>query len=160
MGQFLHKYETLTAFTEDYNGAAYHEPWVSYVNETGNERVDYNKTPEPEIYVHRDGAAPHPWTLSEFLADTEEYGNERLILYSVSAQVATWSECVNNNNKMWDASCRPERLEFVGTHPWKVRNNNGEAEFIYYNNEQYMIWPIDSYTEEDPYIWNIIDYPD
>ena len=107
MGQFLHKYETLTAFTEDYNGAAYHEPWVSYVNETGNERVDYNKTPEPEIYVHRDGAAPHPWTLSEFLADTEEYGNERLILYSVSAQVATWSECVNNNNKMWDASCRP-----------------------------------------------------
>lgn len=43
MGQFLHKYDSLSAFTEDYNGEAYHEPWVSLVNE--NEHVDYNKPP-------------------------------------------------------------------------------------------------------------------
>ena len=43
MAKFLHKYKALSAFTEDYNGEAYHEPWVSYVNEVGNEEVDYNK---------------------------------------------------------------------------------------------------------------------
>ena len=43
MGQYLHKYDSLSAFTEDYNGEAYHEPWVSLVDE--NEHVDYNKPP-------------------------------------------------------------------------------------------------------------------
>ena len=27
--QFLHKYQTVTAFTQDYNGTGYTEPWVS-----------------------------------------------------------------------------------------------------------------------------------
>lgn len=39
--KYLHKYEEVSAFTEDYNGSGYTEPWVSYTNE--NDHVDYNK---------------------------------------------------------------------------------------------------------------------
>ena len=39
--QFLHKYQTVTAFTQDYNGTGYTEPWVSLTVE--NDKVDYNK---------------------------------------------------------------------------------------------------------------------
>ena len=39
--KYLHKYETVTAFTQDYNGTGYTEPWVSYTVE--NEGVFYNK---------------------------------------------------------------------------------------------------------------------
>jgi len=30
MGKYLHRYETIPEFEEDYNGDAYLEPWVSY----------------------------------------------------------------------------------------------------------------------------------
>ena len=43
MGKYLHLYDDVTAFTQDYNGEAYVEPWVSYTEE--NEHVDYNKRP-------------------------------------------------------------------------------------------------------------------
>ena len=44
MGQYLHHYETENAFNTAYNGSDYHEPWVSYTDETeGQEHVDYNK---------------------------------------------------------------------------------------------------------------------
>lgn len=43
MGKFLHLYDAISAFTQDYNGEAYVEPWVSYTEE--NEHVDYNKVP-------------------------------------------------------------------------------------------------------------------
>lgn len=39
--QFLHKYETVTAFTQDYNGTGYTEPWVSLTVE--DDSVHYNK---------------------------------------------------------------------------------------------------------------------
>lgn len=39
--RYLHVYQTLSAFTEDYNGNYYHEPWVSAIVE--NDQVDYNK---------------------------------------------------------------------------------------------------------------------
>ena len=41
MAQFLHLFETVSAFTEQYNGEAYEEPWVSYTEENNN--VNYNK---------------------------------------------------------------------------------------------------------------------
>ena len=39
--KYLHKYQTLSAFTEDYNGSGYTEPWISYTVE--NTEVNYNK---------------------------------------------------------------------------------------------------------------------
>ena len=45
MRKYLHKYTALSAFTEDYNSEAYHEPWVSLVTE--NKQVDYNKNDAP-----------------------------------------------------------------------------------------------------------------
>ena len=38
---YLHRYEADSAFTSDYNGSYYHEPWVSYTIE--NKEVHYNK---------------------------------------------------------------------------------------------------------------------
>ena len=50
MAQYLHKFGTESAFNAAYNGNDYHEPWVSYTDETeGQEHVDYNKRP-PYIY--------------------------------------------------------------------------------------------------------------
>ena len=42
MGQYLHLFDTVSAFTEAYNGEAYQEPWVSYTEETS--AVTYNKS--------------------------------------------------------------------------------------------------------------------
>ena len=39
--KFIHNFDTVSAFTESYNGEGYEEPWVSYVKET--EAVNYNK---------------------------------------------------------------------------------------------------------------------
>ena len=39
--KFIHNYNDLTAFTEDYNGSGYTEPWVSLTHE--NNKVDFNK---------------------------------------------------------------------------------------------------------------------
>ena len=38
---YIHEYQTVCAFTQDYEGEYYHEPWVSAVRE--NSQVDYNK---------------------------------------------------------------------------------------------------------------------
>ena len=45
---YIHEYQTLCAFTEDYQGEYYHEPWVSAIHE--NSQVDYNKKP-PKMTV-------------------------------------------------------------------------------------------------------------
>lgn len=34
MGKYLHHYETLSEFQQDYNGEGYIEPWVSYTENT------------------------------------------------------------------------------------------------------------------------------
>ena len=48
MGQYLHLFDTVSAFTEAYNGEAYQEPWVSYTEETS--AVTYNKpTPAEQV---------------------------------------------------------------------------------------------------------------
>jgi hypothetical protein len=39
--KYLHKYDTDAHFSEDYNGSAYTEPWVSLTQENGE--VNYNK---------------------------------------------------------------------------------------------------------------------
>lgn len=39
--KYLHSYDTDAHFSEDYNGSAYTEPWVSYTQENGD--VNYNK---------------------------------------------------------------------------------------------------------------------
>ena len=39
--KYLHKFEELSDFTEEYMGEAYKEPWVSLTKE--NDKVDYNK---------------------------------------------------------------------------------------------------------------------
>ena len=39
--KYLHKFEELSDFTEEYMGDAYKEPWVSLTKE--NDKVDYNK---------------------------------------------------------------------------------------------------------------------
>lgn len=39
--KFIHNYDDLTAFNEDYNGSGYTEPWVSLTHE--NNKVNYNK---------------------------------------------------------------------------------------------------------------------
>lgn len=41
MSQYLHLFDTVSAFTEAYNGEAYEEPWVSLT--TANGEVNYNK---------------------------------------------------------------------------------------------------------------------
>lgn len=44
MAQYLHYFNTETAFNEAYHGDGYIEPWVSYTDEIeGGEHVDYNK---------------------------------------------------------------------------------------------------------------------
>lgn len=40
--EYLHEYQNISDFTEDYNGSYYHEPWVSAIHE--NSQADYNKT--------------------------------------------------------------------------------------------------------------------
>lgn len=47
MGKYLHLFDSVTAFTESYNGNDYLEPWVSYTEE--NEHVDYNKYVDPRL---------------------------------------------------------------------------------------------------------------
>lgn len=44
MKKFLHLYNSAVTFEADYNGEAYHEPWVSLTRE--NKEVNYNK-PDP-----------------------------------------------------------------------------------------------------------------
>lgn len=39
--EYIHNFETVSAFTEEYEGNEYKEPWVSYVKENG--MVKYNK---------------------------------------------------------------------------------------------------------------------
>ena len=46
MAQHLHLFETVSAFTEQYKGEGYKEPWVSYTEENG--KVVYNKNPLEE----------------------------------------------------------------------------------------------------------------
>lgn len=41
MENYIHYFETNTAFQDAYNGEDYHEPWVSLVDE--NEEIKYNK---------------------------------------------------------------------------------------------------------------------
>ena len=43
MSRYMHLFETVSAFTEQYNGEGYEEPWVSFTEE--NEKVAYNKKP-------------------------------------------------------------------------------------------------------------------
>ena len=45
MGKYLHLFESVSAFTEAYNGEGYEEPWVSYVEEVSG--VQYNKGTSP-----------------------------------------------------------------------------------------------------------------
>ena len=77
--RFLHRYETVSAFTEDYNGEAYVEPWVSYTHE--NEQVDYNK-PDPangHCYVDLGLPSGTLWGCTNIGAENpEDVGNEYL----------------------------------------------------------------------------------
>ena len=41
--KYIHSFETVSAFTEEYTGSGYTEPWVSYTKE--NQKVDYNRVP-------------------------------------------------------------------------------------------------------------------
>ena len=43
MADYLHLFNSVTDFTESYNGNDYHEPWVSLI--LSENRVDYNKVP-------------------------------------------------------------------------------------------------------------------
>ena len=45
----IHLFETVSAFTESYEGEGYLEPWVSYTRE--NTHVDYNKPKELNLRV-------------------------------------------------------------------------------------------------------------
>jgi hypothetical protein len=47
MTQHLHLFETVSAFTEQYKGEGYKEPWVSYTKENG--KVVYNKSEEEKM---------------------------------------------------------------------------------------------------------------
>lgn len=49
MQRYLHLYSTEQAFDADYDGEAYHEPWVSLTLDI--DRVDYNKAPVPPAPV-------------------------------------------------------------------------------------------------------------
>ena len=87
---YLHRYEADSAFTPDYEGSYYHEPWVSYTIE--NKEVHYNKrstysvaitytdrghagSPVTRTYTGSQGSpirfetlpAPEPWDEHEFL---------------------------------------------------------------------------------------------
>lgn len=42
--RYIHNFGTVSAFTEEYTGSGYTEPWVSYTKE--NQKVDYNYVPE------------------------------------------------------------------------------------------------------------------
>ena len=44
MGKYLHKFESVADFEENYNGLSYIEPWVSATKDSNDEyQVDYNK---------------------------------------------------------------------------------------------------------------------
>ena len=62
MGQYLHKFDTESAFSAAYNGSDYHEPCVSYTDETqGQEHVNYNKGPLIErIWELNGNTNPYP----------------------------------------------------------------------------------------------------
>ena len=75
--KYVHYYETTSAFTEDYEGEAYLEPWVSYTHE--NDHVDYNKHGSPSgDYDYVDLGLPSGtlWATCNIGATSpEEYGN-------------------------------------------------------------------------------------
>ena len=79
MGQYLHKFNTESSFNAAYNGSDYHEPWVSYTDETeGQEHVDYNKrTEEKYIYIELLNGDEDYRTVSTNLTceDLEQTGN-------------------------------------------------------------------------------------
>jgi hypothetical protein len=90
--KYLHKYETVTAFTQDYNGTGYTEPWVSYTVE--NEGINYNKDVidfrptgqfrlsdfdiTPEIMDH--------W--AEVISESQPYANLGILVMSESVNYA------------------------------------------------------------------------
>jgi hypothetical protein len=47
MGNYLRLFDTVSAFTEAYEGPSYGEPWVSLTQE--NRDVNYNKPPVPPV---------------------------------------------------------------------------------------------------------------
>ena len=64
MPRFIHKYTTEEAFSNDYNGENYNEPWVSLTKPEAPGRVDYNKRPEIITlkYMHPEETG---WVLDE-----------------------------------------------------------------------------------------------
>ena len=56
MGKYFHYYTDANAFTTDYKGPAYVEPWISYTNDPTAkppiDQVDYNKRPDLEVTMN------------------------------------------------------------------------------------------------------------
>lgn len=77
--KYLHYYETVSAFTENYEGEDYMEPWVSFTEE--NEQVDYDK-PDPangHCYVDLGLPSGTKWACTNIGAENpEDLGNEYL----------------------------------------------------------------------------------
>lgn len=85
MGQYLHHYETENAFNAAYNGNDYHEPWVSYTNETeGQEHVDYNK--ENLVVFSIDNVGITGFS-GPGIIDLEDEGYSRTFKYGVDKSV-------------------------------------------------------------------------
>lgn len=124
MAQHLHLFETVSAFTEQYNGEGYKEPWVSYTEENG--KVVYNKSEEEKM-------------LGEYLTfdvisggniswKTSYTGQTRTIEYSKNG--GDWTSITSNNPGTQIPVEAGDSVRFRG-------NNPDYAESSGYDNNSY-----------------------
>lgn len=98
MAIFLHLFKSVSDFTEAYEGEDYKEPWVSYVDKAEEERVDYNKRPEP-CYVDLGLPSGTLWGCMNIGAEDEyDFGN----MYAWG-ELETKAEYTKANYKFFDA---------------------------------------------------------
>lgn len=102
MGQYLHKFNTESAFSAAYNGSDYREPWVSYTDETqGQEHVDYNHQPInfPEFWASLGMTGTTPNKILFNYGDREpgmgENGETRHWDTNNPLNLSSWSEIDN-----------------------------------------------------------------
>ena len=97
--RYVHLFETVSEFNAAYEGEDYHEPWVSYVKEQGNERVDYNKSPLPvrddcALFNVVGGEGGKVYFINDNLLTPESP------TYYVSYDGESWSSVTYNQNKV------------------------------------------------------------
>ena len=116
--KYLHLFDTESAFTEAYNGSDYHEPWVSYTDETeGQEHVDYNKVPV-DIWVDLTGYQYMSYpsdNLRSISQEPDEFPNSNVFVKEPDGTIHEY-ECtsVTETSGGWTRDLTPEERQQYG----------------------------------------------